>query len=45
MKYVFKTLGVISIGSGLALTTSIVSDIQFTLVAVFIIGGLNLLKD
>jgi len=44
MKYVYTTLGLISIGAGIFTATAIVSDIQLILSAVFIIGGLNLTK-
>jgi len=44
MKYVYTTLGVLSIAAGVATATTIVSDIQVILSAVFIIGGLNLTK-
>jgi len=44
MKYVYVTLGLVSIGAGVFTATEIVSDIQLILASVLIIGGLNLTK-
>ena len=43
-KIFFTTLGLASVVGGVYMTKFIVSDIQITLVAVLVLGGLNLMK-
>ncbi len=44
MNTTLKVIGVISIGFGIFAGMHIVTDIQLTLAAVLLLGGLNLLK-
>ena len=45
MNKVIKGIGIISVILGGFVATNIVSDIQIILVAVFVLGGLNLIKN